>query len=256
MKPLNTQEVIDFVETHIADFHQRRLEGLSKINLHTMIKKKNPYLFKAKNLERAQDIVKGFLDAHLSSQEEGMFGTFLENLAIFVCSKTLGGRKSAAEGIDLEFEKQNIFYLVSIKSGPNWGNSSQVAKMRDNFKTAMQRQRANSHGQVVQSVNGCCYGKTTEKNYDQGFYWKLCGQSFWKLVSGDEELYWKIVEPLGHKAKEKNKSFYQEYDRLLNMLTKRFLDAFCESDGSINWKKIVEFNARTDTALVLDRVIK
>lgn len=44
--------------------------------------------------------------------------------------------KSAAEGVDLEFNKDGKKYLVSIKSGPNWGNSSQIKKMIDNFNKA------------------------------------------------------------------------------------------------------------------------
>ena len=91
-----------------------------------VIKRKNPYLFKAKNINTAQDFVKTILDAFLSSQEEGIFGGFLEELAIFICSEVYGGQKSSAEGIDLEFEKDSIRYIVSIKSGPNWENSSQM----------------------------------------------------------------------------------------------------------------------------------
>ena len=45
-------------------------------------------------------------------------------------------KSSSAEGIDLEFDRDGIRWLVSIKSGPNWGNSSQINKMRDNFKKA------------------------------------------------------------------------------------------------------------------------
>ena len=67
--------------------------------------------------------MKTILDAHLSSQEEGIFGGFLEELAVFICGRVYRGKKSSAEGIDLEFEKDGTSYLVSIKSGPNWGNS-------------------------------------------------------------------------------------------------------------------------------------
>ena len=46
------------------------------------------------------------------------------------------GQKSSAEGIDLELEKENRKYIVSIKSGPNWGNSGQILQMRTNFRKA------------------------------------------------------------------------------------------------------------------------
>jgi hypothetical protein len=82
-------------------------------------------------MESAGELVKQILDAYLSSQEETVFGDFLESLAIYVCSETYGGRKSATEGIDLDFEREGKRYIVSIKSGPNWGNSSQIKKMLD-----------------------------------------------------------------------------------------------------------------------------
>ena len=76
------------------------------------------FYFRAKKQHTAHDLVKTILDAHLSSQEEGIFGGFLEELAVFICGRVYRGKKSSAEGIDLEFEKDGNPYLISIKSGP------------------------------------------------------------------------------------------------------------------------------------------
>lgn len=111
-----------------------------------------------------------------TSQEEGMFGGFLEGLAIYVCQEVYGGRKSAAAGIDLEFEKDGTYYIVAIKSGPNWGNSQQIARMRDNFNTAKKTLRTNAQRRSIEAANGCCYGRTIRA--DRGDYIKLCGQAF------------------------------------------------------------------------------
>jgi hypothetical protein len=119
MHPLSLNSVTEYVEQHIRDFHARRLQSLRKLKLKHVLKRKNPYLFKAKNIMTGERLVAMLLDAHLSSQEETIFGEFLEGLAIFVCGQVYGGRKSSAEGIDLEFERDGIHYLVSIKSGPN-----------------------------------------------------------------------------------------------------------------------------------------
>lgn len=121
--------------------------------------RENPYLFKAKALNTAESLVRSLLDAHLSSQEEGIFGAFLEELAIFICGRVYDGQKSSAEGIDLEFENEEIRYIVSIKSGPNWGNSGQIAKMKDHFKKAKRILGTNVSKIKVAAVNGCCYGK-------------------------------------------------------------------------------------------------
>lgn len=56
------------------------------------------------------------------------------------------------------------------------------------------------------------------------------------------DLYIEIIEPLGHKAKEKNDDFVQSYAQMLNKFTLQFATEFCD-DGKINWEKIVKFNS-------------
>jgi hypothetical protein len=124
---MNWQNIMEsitrYVEKNIGDFHRKRIESLEKLELNTVLRKKNSYLFKAKYYLTAEKIVKGLTDAFISSNEETIFGDWLEGLAIFINEQVYGGRKSGITGIDLEFDKDDIRYIVAIKSGPNWGNS-------------------------------------------------------------------------------------------------------------------------------------
>lgn len=243
MRPIRLEEVTEYVENNIGTFHDKRLKSLEDLKLKDILKRKNPYLFKAKNILTAEKLVRTLLDAHLSSQEETIFGDFLEGLAIFINEIVYDGRKSAAEGIDLEFDKQGIKYILSIKSGPNWGNSSQIRKMIDNFKKAKRILRTSNSKLHIIAVNGCCYGRI--KNTDKGEYLKLCGQRFWHFISGNENLYTDIIEPLGHRAKEKNKEFEEAYPRIINKFTFEFGEKFC-IDGRIDWEKLVKINSAID----------
>ena len=244
MNLLGIDEVVKYVERNIGSFHVKRLQNLDELKLHKILKRKNPYLFKAKNILTAQDLVKVLLDAHLSSQEETIFGDFLEGLAIFICGRMYDGKKSAAEGIDLEFSKDGIKYIVAIKSGPNWGNSNQILRMKDNFLKAIKILKTNNPKIHVIAVNGCCYGKDNKP--EKGNYQKLCGQRFWEFISGNENLYTEIIEPLGHKAKEKNEQFLESYPQVVNKFTLAFMNEFCV-DGKIKWEKLVKFNSgKTD----------
>lgn len=94
MVNVSKKEFIRFIELNIRQFHKRRLESLLALQLNKILSRKNPYLFKAKNQNTAHDLVKTILDAHLSSQEEGIFGGFLEELAIFICGHVYGGKKN------------------------------------------------------------------------------------------------------------------------------------------------------------------
>ncbi|WKZ51454.1 MAG: PmeII family type II restriction endonuclease [Anaerolineales bacterium] len=240
MRQLNPSEVVAFIEENIGDFHERRAASLRKLQLAQVLKKKNPYLFKAKNINDAHDLVKLLLDAHLSSQEETIFGEFLEKLAIFVCGRVFDGRKSSAEGIDLEFMRDDALYIVSVKSGPNWGNSGQVKRMVENFRQAKRILRSSNTKANIQAINGCCYGRDNKP--DKGDYLKLCGQEFWRFISDSDRLFVEIIEPLDYQAKERTKEFLVEYSRNLNLFTQEFMDVFC-IDGRIDWDKLVRFSS-------------
>lgn len=240
MNQLELNDVVGFVETHIGGFHKRRLENLKSLKLSKVLQRKNPYLFKAKNINDPHDLVMGLMNAHLSSQEETIFGEFLEELAIFVCGKVYEGKKSTAEGIDLEFEKDGTLYIVAIKSGPHWGNSSQIKRMQENFKQAQRRLRQNKNIPNIIAVNGCCSGR--DKTPDKGDYYKLCGQAFWEFISGSENLFLEIIEPLGHRAKEKNEEFENAYIQILTVFTQEFVNDFC-THGLIEWDKLIRFNS-------------
>lgn len=242
MRRLSIKEISEYVEKHISSFHQKRLETVkTKVDLDEILKQKNPYLFKAKNILTAQDLVKGFLDAFLQSQEETLFGDFIEGLAIFVCNSVYGAKKSDLTGIDLEFEKDSVIYIVEIKAGWNWGNSSQIKQLKINFANAKQFLERKT-GRKVIAVNGCCFGNKNNRNPEKTGYYKICGQEFWHLISGSEKFYLDIVEPIGHQAKQKNEEFLEAYAILVNKFTLEFAQRFCDN-GKINWEKLLVFNS-------------
>ena len=241
MNNLNMNDVVKYVEDNIVIFHEKRLKSLDRLRLTDVLKRKNPYLFKAKNTETAEQIIRGIVDAHLSSNEETIFGDWLEGLAIYINEKVFGGRKSGIAGIDLEFDNDGSRYIVSIKSGKNWGNSSQITKLRTDFKTAKKTLRTSNSNLTIVAVNGCCYG--IDDHPDKGDYFKYCGQRFWSFISGNDNLYLDIIEPLGHKAKERNDEFQKSYVKAINRFTKQFLMEFCLVNGDIDWIGLVKFNS-------------
>ncbi len=238
---LNLDDVCEYVNEHIDQFHQRRIEIIKNLSLNQLTNK-NPYLFRAKNITKASDLIEGTMEAFLSSSEEKLFGDFLEDLAIFVAGKTTGGHKSTAPGIDLEYERDGCYYIVSIKSGPNWGNSSQHSKLAMDFVDADRRLRQSRHISRVEKVLGICYGKAKTVRTRQG-YLKVLGQNFWAFISDNKNLYIDIIEPLGYHAREHNESYINERNRITNLLTKSFVEKFCNSSGEIEWARLLEANS-------------
>jgi hypothetical protein len=239
---VDMQKINFFVEENIARFHQRKLEYVRhKMDFDTLLQQKNPYLFRAKNILTSFELVKGFVDAFLQSQEETLFGEFIESLAIFVCDQVYGAKKSSLTGMDLEFETKDILYVVEIKAGWNWGNASQLKQLKINAASA-KKSLENCSDKEVRIINGCCFGKKKNRSPEKSGYYKICGQEFWHLISNDEDFYTRIIEPIGHKAKERNEEFTESYSVILNNFTDEFSQRFCEN-GKINWIKLLEFNS-------------
>lgn len=238
------ESIKDYCSKNIKVFHHKRLKKLEEIKLTDILKRKNPYLYRAKGIEDSSEIVRSLVRDFLSSHEETLFGNWLEELALFVCNLCFGGKKSSTEGIDLEFEREGIKYFVSIKSGPNWGNNSQIKRMVDNFKSIKKRLPQNTN---VEFVEGCCYGRCGIKN--KGFYVKYCGKDFWELISGIDTLYIDIVEPIGNAARVNDETYSKEYQKLLNRLSYDFTTKFCEKDGSIKWELLIKLSSLKDFKL-------
>ncbi len=238
-------DLVNKVETYVKDnislFHETRINKLKTLKLEVLLKKKNPYLYRAKDLNTPETVVGSIASAFMSSAEETMFGDWLEGLAIFVAQEVFNGRKSNAEGIDLEMDKEGIHYVVSIKSGPNWSNSSSLNKLKQNFLKAQRIYHTSGNKIKCEAIEGCCYG--IDNNPDKTTHTKLCGKRFWYFISGSETLYTDIIEPMGADAHIKNETYKKEYDRMITKFAKEFGEKYCDEDGNIKWEEIVRLNS-------------
>jgi len=115
--------------------------------------------------------------------------------------------------------------------------------MASDFKTAKKTLRTSNSKLNIVAVNGCCYGRDNQP--DKGDYYKYCGQKFWEFISGNPNLYTELIEPLGHKAKDRNDDFINSYSQMINKFIKEFTADFCDKNGAIDWDKLVRLNSAT-----------
>src|SRR5205085_9435818 len=164
--------------------------------------------------------------------------------------------------LDLELERDDKYYIVSIKSGTNWGNADQINAMKNNFMAAREALRAQGVTKEIVAVNGCIYGKDrnplknkkklkgkgtgyTDEEPDKVYY-KYAGQDFWSFISGDDELYREIIKPIDEKAKQKGEDFKKAYNAKVNEMTAEFIRDFT-IEGQIDWIKLVDYVSKRDT---------
>lgn len=128
MNQLDSAKLKNFISENFSILYKIQNKPLQELKFERLLNK-NPYLLRIKYIPSAGELVSKLLAAYISSTEEKLLGDFLKDLAIFITEMTSGGYKSAAPGVDLEFIDNGFHYLVSVKSGPHWGNSSQQNKL-------------------------------------------------------------------------------------------------------------------------------
>ena len=241
-KEIDLAQLREFIHDELHRFNESKLNKLNGLDLVKIIRRKNPYLYRYKNFEALEDLVKALVDATLSSSDETLFGVILERVAIKVCEQSFGGRKSMVEGIDLEFDRDNIRYIVSIKSGPNWGNSDQKKRMKQHFTQARRIFQQGGYSQMVRAIEGCCYGQTS-RMFNQGDYQKLCGREFWQLISGSRVMYQVVLDLIAEASKDNGRTYNHEYDEAIMRITEELSSIYMDLNGDIDWSKILEKNS-------------
>lgn len=237
----NEETVMKATALALENFYGSLIEKINKLNIQKVMKKKNPYLYRAKAMQSASEIVDSVLTAFVSSSEETIFGNcFFEPIAIAAS----GGNKALAEGIDLmiQDDETNTIYAIAVKSGPAVFNADSKKRQEQNFIAASKlAQQAKAR---YEAYIGYSYGKknVTSKGKPK-IYQELAGKKFWAELTGDEEFYKKIITFMGTLPEQYISEYKESYNRAANRLVREFSISFCKEDGSIDWEKLVEFNS-------------
>lgn len=246
--------IVQAIAKALEEFYRSLGEKLDTITIKKVMKRKNPYLYRAKAVQSASEIVDGVLGAFVSSSEETIFGNvFFEPLAIAAS----GGQKSVAEGIDLEIEDDaaRTRTAIAVKSGTSVFNADSKKRQEQNFLAANKLARqAQEH---LIPIVGYCYGRKKKNTSGRDwFFTELAGQEFWQEITGDPDFYLKIIHFMGRLPEEYIVDFEARYVRAKNRLLLEFTQNFCKEDGSIDWDKLVAFNSSAEPPKALKKAKK
>ncbi len=242
IEPLNQgydeTKVLSAIDGALTEFYTSLTKALDSVSIDKVLKRKNPYLYRAKGINNALQIVDGILSAYVSSSEETIFGNaFFEPLALVVS----GGQKAVSEGVDITVDKDNAIYSIAVKSGTSVFNADSRKRQEQNFLSA--QKRAQQAHKAYYPVVGYGYGKKKTVAGKERFYKELAGKDFWEWLTGDKDFYTKIIEHMGTKPDQYAKSFEESYNKAQNRMVREFTIKYCKDDGSIDWKGLLKFNS-------------
>lgn len=235
----NEQAIVEAIAIALDEFYSSLIAKVNSLNIKSIMKRKNPYLFRAKAMNGAAQIVDAILAAFISSSEETIFGNvFFEPIACAAAQ----GQKALAEGVDIMVERDNTIYAIAVKSGTSVFNADSRKKQEQNFMAASKL--AQQAKKRFVAMIGYSYGK--KKASTRGlpkFYNELAGKEFWTELTGDEEFYIKLIRLMDRLPEKYVEDFDEAYQKAANRLVKEFTIEFCYDDGGIDWEKLVRFNS-------------
>lgn len=236
--PITDPEALkEIINQALDEFYRRRLKAIFGLKLKDVLKRKNPYLYKATGFTKAHEIVEELLKAYVTSSDEGIFGdAFFETVA----KEASQGQKSLTDSVDLEIHAPNEIRAYAVKSGPAVFNSQSKARQNQAFEEC--RRRVNNLRVHFEAIVGYCYGNKKSRKTKYTFR-ELSGQDFWEDITGDPDFYLNLITLMGDKPKEHLPEFRDKYDAALNRFVREFTNEFCFSDGTIDWEKLVKFNS-------------
>ena len=200
-----------------------------------IIRRKNPFLFRIR-VSSVAALSSMVIEAYLSSSEETMFGSALQGVAQSVSLYAKNGRKSGIHGIDLEYDRGDKRTIMQIKSGQNWGNSSQHSALRNAFKNATIVLRQGGDSLNVRCVEGICYGKSGIK--DLGTHLRIVGHSFWEDISDWEGTAHGVLAIVGKHASNGLHDIREEACRTMSVFLRE--SGAVRPDDKVNWPNLLD----------------
>jgi len=204
--------------------------------LKNILRRKNPYLFRALGTQKASEIVEQVLTAYIGSSDETIFGeAFFEPIARIAS----GAGVSHAEGADFVIETNDRQIAIAMKSGPNIYNASQKKRQTQEF-LALRSRLYKIHKQFDPML-AAGYGQARSEPTKDTIYRRRSGQDFWTEITGDSDFYLKLIRLMKEEPAKHKRKYAPAWDAAINRFTREFIDNFCFDNGKIDWEKLVQF---------------
>ena len=236
---ITDDEMDSLVRTSFRNVYAELASFFPGVSLQDLLRSENPYLLSQMGDEPAGDLIKKLLSKQIETWVSGEIEVLLEDLAIRAVELTYGGRRSERKGVSFEFACNGCWYIVALVPSPAYDAGNEILEVEDClYCAAADVQNHNPIAKIVPVV-ACCYGNGQVIETDD--YFKYCGQEFWKLVSGDDELYTRITARLRQAFMGTALKQTPEFAGAANRLSLEFSNQFCDESRQIDWQKVTAF---------------
>ncbi len=236
---ITDDEMDSLVRTSFRNVYAQLAAFFPEVSLQDLFRSENPYLLSQTGDEPVGDLIKNLLSKQIETWVSSEIEVLLEDLAIRAVELTYGGRKSERKGISFEFACNGCWYIVALVPSPAYDAGNEILEIEDCLYCAAADVQSHNPLAKIVPVVACCYGNEPVIEADD--YSIYSGQDFWKLVSGDDELYTRITARLRQAFMGSTLKETPEFAGAANRLSLEFSNQFCDESGRIDWKKVTVY---------------
>jgi hypothetical protein len=154
------------------------------------------------------------IKSYMSSSRETRYGDWLQTVAERAAELRFGSIRSV-KPLDYAFFENTRAYILEIKSGDNWGNSSQWKQLATNFDNIELQFKG------LRTINVLAHAGMEKAKQRRGkladSHYLLEGPNFWKFQTGHTNFFSKYITPIfGHFSLDNLRAKYQ--DRLSKLV--------------------------------------
>jgi hypothetical protein len=228
-----------FIRKEITKFHNKKIKKIRNLSTRELING-DPFLVAMNNVNTGLCWIRQCVDRIVFASEETLRGHVYENIAKFIL-KLRFKEITLDSPVDIVLEGKHNIFLIEIKSGSSWGNSSQWFALRKHFEAAEKQINLMKINKSVIKLLGICYGNSRHIERDDGII-ELRGPAFWTFVSGSTNFYFTLGKLCNSNSKLYAKKVELEKHKTILRLMEQFKGNVCYNNGEINKKKLLELN--------------
>lgn len=219
-------------------------QKLRELTLNELLNK-NPYLYRSVGIQRPDHLLDGLLIARISSSDDPIFGNeFFEPLALWAAGEAqLPGRQvsvGAGAGQDISIELATEYFAIAVKSGKNIFDSQSDKGQKTEFDQL--EARLKKLKKAFHKVVRFGYGRHAKPKGEKPILTKA-GQDFWELLTGESDFYIRVSAAISEPAAIHKAAFDEALLKKHSELLRQFMIDFVDSDGTVRWNSVVEFNS-------------
>ncbi len=240
MAAITRREIEGFLKKHMRVYYDNGIRKLQNFTLRDVVGGLNILKIQGDGgFDNLAKMIRQRIQFNVEQGSNTRFGNCIEAVAVEICKKVDSGVKSGIPGVDQEFERDGIRYMVQIKMSTKTANHSGYEALKKHFESASRIIRQHNKKANIVCVYGICYGKICDVIDSAGLH-RMTGYPFWNFIGNNHNTFRYVLEGLAKiYANEFRHEVETEQQNAIRRITNEAKKRFANPDSSVHTDRLM-----------------